>query len=115
MALRWAARGPPPRRAKTGLVGNPGPSAERNGLFSFATRHLFLSARRAPLGNVAGLFSVVPRCGTGRIEFQGLFAAFKKCAFLHPCFRAEEKQESQRVNEPLSNVADFSEIVTDRK
>jgi len=52
-ALRCAARGSPPRRAKTGLVGEPGPSAERKESFLIFSRHLFLSAQ-ARLGNVPG-------------------------------------------------------------
>jgi hypothetical protein len=76
--------------------------------FGRAERSLFLvrpgtysSPRVARLGNVAGLLSFVPRCGTGLRFGQKL--------------RAQRLGLLQMLVKEFSSIADFSEIVTEKK
>jgi hypothetical protein len=70
----------------------------------------YSSAREARIGNVAGLLSSVPRCGTGRVEFQ-IFSRTYKGPFFHRCFALKREATLlspsmlQKLEAPRANVS----------
>ena len=67
-----------PVEPKPGSSGTPG--LRQSGMVFFLLQPgTHSSAREARLGNVTGLLSFVPRCGTGALRFQ--FLGFKQSNF----------------------------------